>query len=143
VDEADYWNVAGFDWLCFKTGYAGTRIGGTWVTMHRMLLLPDPKMEVDHINGDRLDNRRCNLRVCTRAQNSVNARRWNRNRVGYKGVYRPNAGRPGNYQARIYRNGKAVSLGLFADPIDAALAYDLAAIEADGEFARPTFLRRG
>jgi len=144
VDEADYWAIAGFNWFYTILGYAVTSIGGgRVVTMHRMILLPDPGYEVDHINGDKLDNRRCNLRVCTRVQNAANTRKWRRNKVGYKGVYQPNAGRPGTYQARIYRNGRATSLGCFSDPIDAALAYDIAVIQADGEFARPTFLRGG
>ena len=140
VDEADYWHIAHLTW-CESNGYAATVIGGTNITMHRMLMLPDPGLEIDHVNGVKLDNRRGNLRACTREQNASNTRMCRRNATGYKGVYLHR--QSGLWQARLMRNRKQASLGLFRDPVDAALAYDLAVIQSDGEFARPTFLRRG
>jgi len=101
--------------------------------MHRYLLDAPPDMQVDHINGDRLDNRRSNLRLCTSAQNQAN-RRGNRSASSrYKGVV---------YTKQ--RDGWVAAiggqhLGLYDLERDAALAYAAAALELHKEFARIDF----
>ena len=92
---------------------------------------------VDHINGDGLDNRRANLRRATHAQNQANQRRSLANRSGFKGVsfYQ----RHGQWQSVIQIGGRKRHLGYFPTPRDAARAYDAAAIEAWGEYARLNF----
>lgn len=109
------------------------------VAMHRAIASPAPGMEVDHINGDGLDNRRANLRVCTKSQNQRGQRVQGRNKTSvFKGVcWLKDRSRWG---AHIKVSRKSVYLGTFKSEIDAALAYDAAARTYFGEFARPNFI---
>lgn len=93
---------------------------------------------VDHINGDGLDNRRSNLREANAAQNAANAGLRSDSVSGFKGVY-PNTAGGLPWKAEIRANGKRRYLGIFGDPATAARAYDAAAREAFGEFARLNF----
>lgn len=88
---------------------------------------------VDHINGDGLDCRRANMRAASRAQNNRNAQRRTDNTSGYKGVSWH--GQRNRWRAQINNAGRRTYLGLFADPADAARAYDTAARQHFGEFA--------
>jgi hypothetical protein len=89
---------------------------------------------VDHINGDGLDNRRENLRLATYNQNTLNSKIQSRNTSGYRGVsWRKCANK---WIAKIVVNGKNLYLGLFTDKHQAAVAYNKAALEHYGEFAR-------
>jgi hypothetical protein len=102
------------------------------VTLH-VWLLGKRRGDIDHKNGNGLDNRRCNLRPCTRSQNAANSRL----RLGrkFKGVYKaPKASR---YHARIKFQGKNRYLGTFKNPEEAARAYNRAAKELHGAFSRP------
>lgn len=101
------------------------------VDMARWLLNAPPDMEVDHINGDTLDNRRCNLRLCTHAENMRNKRPCRKKSSAYKGVYWFRD----KWRAYITVAGKAHFLGGFDSELDAALAYDRAAVELHGQFA--------
>lgn len=92
---------------------------------------------VDHINGDGLDNRRRNLRPATTAQNIANQRLHVNNTSGFKGVTR----RGTLWRAYICPNRRTIWLGTFTTPEDAARAYDEAALEFFGEFARTNFPR--
>jgi hypothetical protein len=92
--------------------------------------------QTDHINGDGLDNRRENLRPANNSLNQANARRRQDNTSGYRGVTRRLSGR---WSARIGRGQRLIHLGTFDTPEAAARAYDAAAIEAWGEYARPNF----
>ncbi len=87
---------------------------------------------VDHINGDKLDNRRANLRNCLRVQNTWNQGISRNNTSGYKGVQR--SGR--RWVARIGIGNTRVHLGVFDSARDAATAYNQAAFKAWGRFAR-------
>ena len=140
VDDEDYEMLSGWSWCLASSGYSkrGTRVGGrqTVVLMHRQILLPGPSEQVDHINHDLLDNRRCNLRLATYAENAYN-RRPHGSSI-YLGVCLRGDRR--RWVAQI-NTGKRRYLGEFADEVDAALAYDLHAIEHHGEFARPNFLQ--
>lgn len=101
--------------------------------LHRMILNAPKGLVVDHINGDGLDNRKCNLRLCDWAQNT-----WNmegRAASGYKGVsYLPNRKKP--WFARIFHRGVQLHLGYYSNPQEAGIAYNVAAKELFGEFAR-------
>jgi hypothetical protein len=97
-------------------------------------------MEVDHINGDGLDNRLENLRVCRHADNLRNGRMRPNNTSGFRGV---TVGKCGRWRAQIAINGKQIVLGEYFDKIEAAMAYDWAALRASGTFARTNFLCKG
>lgn len=102
--------------------------------LHRLITGAPHGVEVDHINGDGLDNRRCNLRLCNHAENLRNSRRSSANRSGFKGVHWHNAS--GKWRAQIQCLSVRRHLGLFDSISDAVAAYNAAAFEVHGEFAR-------
>lgn len=100
------------------------------ILMHRVILAPDKSQRVDHKNNDGLDNRRCNLRICTVSQNHANRHRhWSS--CGFKGVVFER----GRYLARCGPAKRREYLGTFTTPEAAARAYDAAALRIFGEFA--------
>lgn len=135
VDDEDYDALAVFTWHLSVRGYAARstpRPSRRTVLMHRQLL-PDAAI-VDHANGDRLDNRRINLRACTISQNNCNRGPYARNRSGIKGVsYCKQTGR---WRATVSIDGRMKQLGRFHSPEEAAAAYAAAATRLQGEFAR-------
>jgi AP2 domain/HNH endonuclease len=105
------------------------------IKMHRAILnIMDRTIHVDHINGNSLDNRKCNLRVATHRQNTKNAKLNIRSTSGYKGVtyYKPSH----KWRAQIQFDGKKKHLGYYLTKEEAAKAYNIAALEHHGEFAR-------
>jgi hypothetical protein len=135
VDDQDLQIVRGYTWCVNGGGYAVARIDGKTVYMHR-LIRPDAKM-VDHASGDKLDNRRSNLRTATPAQNQANSAKQLGTTSKFKGVtwYRAT----GRWMAQAQIAGTKHFLGYFETETDAAHAYDQAASEAFGEFARLNF----
>lgn len=107
------------------------------VFLHRLLLQVPEGMFVDHINGDKLDNRRCNLRAATAHQNARNRANHQKTSSRFKGVYFHKHTR--KWKGTIHVDGKHSHLGLFANEEDAARAYDAAARQHYGEFARLNF----
>lgn len=114
--------------------YAYTTSRRLLLAMHRLVAGATPGLQVDHRDRDGLNNRRSNLRLCTNAQNQ-----WNRVKVRggsqYKGVNR--CGR--KWRAVIRVDGQQVHLGYFRVEEEAAKAYDAAAVQLFGEFARLNF----
>lgn len=98
-------------------GYVVANIKGTVTHLHRIVLGDKEGFEIDHINHDKLDNRRINLRHVTHQQNMWNMKMCKRNRSGFTGVAFNNEIR--KWVARIYTNGKSIHLGSFADIKDA------------------------
>jgi hypothetical protein len=146
-----YWtlvDVADYDWLRELKWHVNGRQGEflyafhsvsrkSPVKMHRMILgLTTADPHVDHINGDGLDNRRCNLRLATRFQNAHNRRRTRTTMSGYKGVHWKSEG---GWAVTIRANGVFQYLGRFRDPVEAARVWDAAAVKLHGEFARLNF----
>lgn len=135
VDDEDFDRINQHRWFRDKAGYArrSTHPGSGSEYMHRVVL---PNVEfVDHINGDKIDNRRQNLRSCTRAQNQMNQRPkggLRKNKLGLKGVCRNH----GRYMANITANKVQHYLGTFDTPEEAHAAYCEAAKRLHGEFAR-------
>ncbi len=127
--------IQGHNWYANPAGgmfYASRRGKATetqkTVKMHREL---SSQRRVDHINNDSLDNRRENLRPCTQAENTRNARSWGS--VPYKGVSFHTI--TNKYRARIRINGATRQIGVFDNAESAALAYNEAAKSHYGEFA--------
>jgi hypothetical protein len=130
VDEDDFEKVSSYKWH-LALGYARAHIDGRMVPMHRFLFDPSPMPEVDHKDGNRLNNRRSNLRACNRKQNSRN-RTSSIGRSKFKGVRRDR----GQWRAEIKVDGKTISLGFCSTERLAARLYDAAAIKYFGDFAR-------
>lgn len=144
VDPGDYRRVMKHRWYALRTSktkcYAGfaTEIDGRrrTVYLHRFLMEPEGRLQVDHRNGNGLDCTRDNLRVATSSQNNCN-RKSARGSSKYKGVTFDK--KSGKWRASIKLNKKQMHLGTFANEADAAIAYDKAAMSLHGEFARPNF----
>jgi hypothetical protein len=136
IDDADLPIIQVHRWhISSKDGhaYAGTWIRNAHVRMHRLIIGATKGAVVDHINGNTLDNRRSNLRVCTHRQNLANSGA----RTGrFKGVSHT---RHGGWRATIHIGKKQTHLGIFETEEAAARAYDAAAIRLHGEFARLNF----
>lgn len=137
VDEADLQLVQQHRWYVCETRngarvfrYAKARIGGRVITLHRLLMQPAAGLQVDHVNGDGLDNRRQNLRLCTPAENSRNARRRADSSSGFKGVRRNGP----HWWASIAFEGTRYGLGNYETPQTAHAAYSLAAQLLHGDF---------
>lgn len=136
VDDADYKRLSQLVWRVHATGYVvrGTRKEGIYTThrIHREVLGDIPtKMFVDHINGNKLDNRRKNLRVCSPQQNTQNQRPKTKH---YKGLVRRKNRL--TWMVKIKCNKKDIYLGDFKDSWEAAKAYNKAAKKYFGEYAR-------
>lgn len=136
VDESSFNVVKNHGWSKGHHGYPTANICGAKIELHRFLMGAAPKgMVIDHINGNKLDNRYSNLRFCTRSQNQCNKAMSCTNLSGYKGVIISH----GKFVARIAFQGQTLRLGTFNTAIDAAHAYDKKALELHGEFARLNF----
>jgi len=141
VDDEDFDRVNQFNWSVYNQGklsYAGriTKINNVkkFTQMHCFIY---GSKYIDHIDGDGLNNQRSNLRIANKSQNAMNAKKHTRSTSKYKGVYYYK--RDNKWASQIVLNNKRYYLGLFADEIDAAKAYDKKAIELFGEFAKLNF----
>lgn len=122
-----------------RYAYATATVNGVRnnFAIHQIIMRPPAGMYTDHINGDRLDNRRSNLRFVTPGQNRTNSAAKRTNASGYKGVVRSQF--DDRWVAKIYPDSKPLVIGYFDNPVDAARAYDSKAKELYGEFARTNF----
>lgn len=134
VDAEDYEKVKQHSWCISKTGYPVARMDdGRVVKLTRFLLnVTNPKLVVDHINGDPFDNRKVNLRICTNAENARNCKLSKNNKSGYVGVFQTPKGR---WWARIMINRKEKRLGTFDTMEEAIKARRDAEDKYFGEFA--------
>lgn len=117
-----------------KRGDSGRR---RLIYMHRQILGDKEGYHIDHADGDRMDNRENNLRHCSRAQNHCNSKKYSNNKSGYKGVFfRKDMNK---WCASIQYEKKRHYVGYFSCIIEAAKAYDSAALKMHRQFARVNF----
>jgi hypothetical protein len=148
LDEQDYYRLGHFKWTVIgdsgkfyavrsvKVGQVKTKT----LRLHREIMNPPKRRLVDHKNGDSLDNRRDNLRLATRAQNVHNRRKTkSKTSSRFIGVFYEK--RYHYWVAKIEHKGKVIWLGSFKSEVEAAKAYDRAALKLRGEFARLNFPR--
>ena len=135
VDDKDYKKLSIYKWFC-KNGYAARTINlgnGKFKTiwMHRIIIKTPEGKETDHKNLDRLDNRRVNLRICTKTENLRNVFKRANNKSGFKGVHQVGK----KWRAYIRVNSIAKHIGMFETKLKAAEAYNNVAKKYFGEYA--------
>jgi hypothetical protein len=133
VSSCDADNVSRHGWCLSNTGYIVAHINRRVSTLHGFLLGKSDRALIDHINGDRTDNRRENLRRVNDFQNSQNQNISTRNTSGYKGVHWNKTVQ--KWQANIRAYGKQYFLGYFLNREAAAIGYNEAAKETHGKYA--------
>ncbi len=132
VDDEVFERLSLRNWCVSTKGYAVS--GEPLELMHRVVMgVTDPNVEVDHVFGNKLDNRKGQLRVATRSQNKLNRPAPSNNTSGHKGVWLHKANM--RWRAEISCRGKTYRLGYFDTPEEAAAAYAAKATELAGEFA--------
>lgn len=141
VDNEDYRYINSFKWCSRKQGrtfYARRQVkterGKRAMEMHRFIMNPGPGLEIDHIDGNGLNNSRSNLRIVTHAQNAMNRTISKNNTSGFKGVSWHRVAK--KWRSSIGFMGKSIIIGMFDSRIDAANAYKQAEIKYFGEFRR-------
>lgn len=141
VDDEDFDFLMQWKWRAFFYGNHFRATRREWISgkdtlfyMHREILQAPVGSMVDHRDGNPLNNQRSNLRLCTNAENVRNSPKHKDNTSGYKGVSWHE--KTQKWLAQIRYGDKRHYLGLFDSAVDAAFAYDIAAVEMHGEFAR-------
>lgn len=130
IDIEDYELCKNYTWHLDSSGYARTTIDNHKVRMHRFLLNPQKTEIVDHINRNRLDYRRCNMRIVTREENSINRSLQSNNNSGISGVYFTN----GYWISRLHKRNMDL-IKYFSTKEDAINQRLLWEIEYFGEYA--------
>jgi len=139
VDDEDYEYLNQWKWYLLKshTNYYAIRTQrpeNKLLQLHRIVMKAKKGEIIDHINGNKLDNRKSNLRICTQAQNNQNRKISKLNKSGYNGVSW--SIRNKKWVAQIACENKKIHIGYYIDPIDAAKAFNNAAQKYHGEFAK-------
>lgn len=141
VDDEDYDFFNRWRWVRNGRGYVHRGIKrtdrtGTSLSLHREIAEANKGELVDHIDGNTLNNQRANLRICTHKENTANKKLSINNKTGYKGVtvYK------NQWRAMIATNDARIHIGLYDDIVEAALAYDCAAIQLFGDYANLNIL---
>ena len=145
IDSEDYHRIKDLRWHTDGMGYVSAN---RWINkkvcairIYRIIL---NNKGIDHIDGDKRNNCKSNLRLCTQKQNTWNSKKPIRKNIKrkqtlYKGVYCFKSGLKKPWMARIAPNGKAIYLGYYKTDVEAAKAYDDAAKKYFGEFAKLNF----
>lgn len=142
VDDDDFEDLTKHKWYYMPIGYAGRHSklsdpegSGKFIYMHRVIMNALPKQEVDHVNHDKLDNRRINLRLASSRQNKCNTNLRINNKSGLKGVSWSKRRKLWTAQVKV-SVGRTQNLGYYDNKYDAYAAYCSVARELYGEFAR-------
>jgi hypothetical protein len=139
IDEEDLELVSRFIWFADRrkfVAYAKTLSRRVNTTMHRLVMKAKKGQQVDHINGDGLDNRKQNLKLSTGSSNQQNAHNKRRSISGYRGVY-PSSNN--KWRTQLTHKKKRYHLGVYETTLEAAIAYDNAADSLYGPFGYRNF----
>jgi len=144
VDDVDFFDLNKFSWCIQPSGRTSYAIRSEilldgkrrTIRLHRVILGAKKGEKCDHKNGDGLDNRRKNLRICSQIENGQNRRISKNNSLGFKGVVFDRRMKERKFRAKIKVNRKLICLGYYKTPQQAAKAYNRAANEFFGDFAR-------
>lgn len=141
VDDEDYIYLSKHSWIAANCPtnlnfYAQRQTNKKTVKMHRLIMNCPADKQIDHINGNTLDNRKLNLRIVAHQDNAKNRRHQKGAMFPYKGIMLLARVKTKPYGARITVNGKTLFLGTFATIKEAAKSYNIAALEHFGEFAK-------
>lgn len=142
VDDEDYEFINSFKWCASNSGrgrfYAQRKDNRKTVFMHRLIMkLTDKNLNIDHINHNTLDNRKINLRICSKTENARNKSSHPNSSSKFLGVSWDKS--RNKWKSCIYINKKCVLLGRFNFEMEAAKAYDNAAKTNFKEFANLNF----
>ncbi len=137
IDIDDLEKVIKYNWFASENGYITRSESGKPFALHRELMHVPIGFVVDHRNGDKYDNRKSNMRVCTQQQNSSNTKKRDNTSSQFKGV---TLRKDGKWQSGIQLNGKRIYIGYYDNEVTAAIAYDAMAKRLFGEFAKPNFV---
>ncbi|OGG08966.1 hypothetical protein A2154_05200 [Candidatus Gottesmanbacteria bacterium RBG_16_43_7] len=134
VDDEEFEYLNTYKWT-LKKGYAVAKLCNRsgFLMMHKFIVFYPKSLTIDHINRNKLDNRKSNLRVCTQLQNNFNKPRQRNNESGYKGVCWDKKAQ--KWRAAISVNRRYFWLGYYDSKNQAAMAYNLAAKKHHREFA--------
>ena len=145
VDNKDYKRLNRWPWF-YSNGHAlrNIRLSNNkplrWYMHWDIIGRPNHGLVVDHINGDGLDNRTRNLRICTQGQNRMNSTRYNNNTSGYKGVHYYK--KTGKFASYVCVKSKKIHLGYFDTAKNAAIEYNKAAKRYHKKFCRLNVIRQ-
>jgi len=149
IDSADYDHLKNFNWrprrslhtwYAFRLALVAEKRDKNLVWLHNEIIENPNGLLIDHINRNGLDNRKINLRLATRAQNTCNCKKRKGCSSKFKGVsYHNSISGPKRWQAYIHANGRRIYLGVFLTEVEAARAYDSAARMYHKEFAQLNF----
>lgn len=135
IDEQDRDLVDKYTWGIDSNGYVGTNVrtltGQTRLLLHRLLMNPG-ELVVDHINRNKLDNRRCNLRVCTQSNNSHNKGMYRTNTTEYRGVTRYRS----KYRVQCKLNSTNLTFGMYTTKHAAAIVAGIVRRELHGDYSQ-------
>lgn len=138
IDAEDIDKITCRSWRVDTCGYISGRYNGKFISIHRYLLgVDDPKIFVDHIDRNKLNNRRSNLRLCNRTQNQRNYNQRVDNSSGFSGVYWHSRNK--RWKVMIHLDGEAYYLGCFEKYEDAVWARFFAELDCYDEFAPHTW----
>jgi len=132
VDAPDFEALSKYKWGV-RNGYAARKKGRKYIFMHRQIMQPPEGMVVDHMDRNRLNNCRINLRICTADENTQNKGKPIGSASRFKGVYPSRRG--DTWRAMLTAKGETSHLGTFKEEIEAARAYDYRAVQCGGVYA--------
>lgn len=133
VDDEDFDYLNQYKWHCNK-GYVSRTGNNKHLRMHRVIMHVQGDLQVDHIDGNPLNNQKNNLRICTSSQNNKNKKTPHTNTSGFRGVSYHVSNK--KWQSQIQVDGKQIHLGYFKTPEEASISYEDFAKKTFGSFLR-------